>query len=242
MLYCCCCCCVSLQNTAVCGTRSLRTTATASSGWDCWRFWAISCPTPPPRSQVDGLVQSVWHAQRCRSSRCKAHVAMPMLFCCCFSAVGDIKCKFKNLRTVFNREYKSVQTSRTSGKLYQSKWKHFQQLLFLYESGDQDENLEEDQALRLQDAEDSEPGKIMRNGASSYTRPNRLSGSSTPSDDAAAQQLFCPASSDETKPLLQTPGRLSRPGSGRSYGRASADPRCHWSDAKVQQLISFYSG
>lgn len=172
-----------------------------------------------------------------------------MLFCCCFSAVDDIKCKFKNLRTVFNREYKSVQTSRTSGKLYQSKWKHFQQLLFLYESGDQDENLEEDQALRLQDDEDSEPGKMMRNGASSYPRPNRLSRSSTPSDDAAARQLFRPASSDETKPLLQTPGHaraapphLSRPGSGRSYGRVSVDSRCHWSDAKVQQLIWFYSG
>lgn len=45
-------CCVSLQNTAYCGTRSLWTTATASSDWHCWRFWAVSCPTPPWPSQV----------------------------------------------------------------------------------------------------------------------------------------------------------------------------------------------
>lgn len=192
---------------------------------------------------------------RCRSSECKSHVYTLVCLSRSSSAVDDIKCKFKNLRTVFNREYKSVQASRTSDKLYLSKWKHYQQLLFLCESCDEDESLEEDQALRPGEDESMEPesltiSSVMRNCSSSYTQPNRLSRSSTPSDDtrtscSAAQQLFYPASSDTSKASCQTPGRarqVSTAGSRCSDSRLSVDLRCHWSDTKVKQLILFYSG
>ncbi|XP_016894146.2 uncharacterized protein LOC103389356 isoform X2 [Cynoglossus semilaevis] len=53
--------------------------------------------------------------------------------------VDDIKSKFKNLRTVFYRENKAVTASRASGKPYVSKWKHYQQLLFLYDSCDEED-------------------------------------------------------------------------------------------------------
>ncbi|TNM92419.1 hypothetical protein fugu_019431 [Takifugu bimaculatus] len=171
-------------------------------------------------------------------------------------SVDDIKCKFKNLRTVFNREYKSVQASRMSDKLHLSKWKHYQQLLFLCESCDEDESLEEEQVLRPVEDENMEPesltiSSVMGNHSSSYTRPNRLSRSYTPSDDtrtscSAAQQLFHPVSSDTSKASCQTPGRartrqVSTPRSCCSDSRLSVDSRCHWSDTKVQQLILFYS-
>ncbi|XP_049593156.1 uncharacterized protein [Syngnathus scovelli] len=61
-------------------------------------------------------------------------------------SIEDIKCKFKNLRTVFNREYKVVQVSETSDKHYHSKWKHYQRLLFLcewYKDEESQDNLQE---------------------------------------------------------------------------------------------------
>lgn len=180
-----------------------------------------------------------------------------MCLSCSSSAVDDIKCKFKNLRTVFNREYKSVQASRTSDKQHLSKWKHYQRLLFLCESCDEDESLEEEQVLRQGEDEKMEPesltiSSVMGNHSSSCTRRNRLSRSYTPSDDtrtscSAAQQLFHPASSDTSKASCQTPGhartgQVSTPGSCCSNSQLSVDSRCHWSDTKVQQLILFYSG
>lgn len=194
---------------------------------------------------------------RCRSSECESHVYALVCLSCSSSAVDDIKCKFKNLRTVFNREYKSVQATRTSAKLHLSKWKHYQQLLFLCESCDEDESLENEQVLRPGEDENMEPesltiSSVMGNHSSSYTRPNRLSRSYTPSDDtrtscSAAQQLFHPASADTSKASCQTPGhpragQVSTPGSRCSNSRLSVDSRSHWSDTKVQQLISFYTG
>lgn len=46
-----------------------------------------------------------------------------------FSAVEDIKNKFKNLRTTFQRQYKMVQASGEG--LFIPQWKHYQQLMFL---------------------------------------------------------------------------------------------------------------
>lgn len=51
------------------------------------------------------------------------------LFCVLLLPVEDIKNKFKNLRTTFQRQYKLVRLSGGAGLVPQ--WKHFQQLSFL---------------------------------------------------------------------------------------------------------------
>ncbi|XP_070706063.1 serine-rich adhesin for platelets-like [Pempheris klunzingeri] len=191
--------------------------------------------------------------------------------------VEDIKCKFKNLRTVFNREYKVVQASRASDKLYVSKWKHYQQLLFLCESCDEDDSPDDLLILEPQEDKDLEygsqtPSSTLSSLSSSSTQPNsfiRFNNPSAPSSSAktnasAAYQVLLSASPEKVKLVSQTtaptlpaspstsrsdsksctnpsPLSLSASGSVQPDSRLSTDSRCHWNEAKVQQLISFYS-
>lgn len=48
----------------------------------------------------------------------------------------DVKTKFRNLRTIFQREHKAVTSNRTCGSedFYLPKWKHYQDLMFLCDS------------------------------------------------------------------------------------------------------------
>ncbi|KAM9840949.1 uncharacterized protein ACBR49_014474 isoform 2-T2 [Aulostomus maculatus] len=195
-------------------------------------------------------------------------------------SVEDIKCKFKNLRTVFNREYKAVQASRTSDKVYQSKWKHYQQLLFLCECCDDDDSPDDLQTLIPQGKKDLEHGSQTSSStlttlSSSSTEINsmKFSNTSTPSNSSqsvtktntsAAYQIFLSASSDNLKLASQrSPSTISAslsssplqtkhstdtssqyfsaPDAVQSDSRLPNDSRCHWTEAKVQQLISFYS-
>ncbi|KAI3362555.1 hypothetical protein L3Q82_012262 [Scortum barcoo] len=132
-------------------------------------------------------------------------------------SVEDIKCKFKNLRTVFNREYKAVQASRAD-KLYVSKWKHYQQLLFLCESCDEDDSQDDLQILTPQEDKDAEygnqtPSSTLSSFSSSSTQTNtiKLNNPSTPSSEAktststsTAYQIFLSASQDNLKLASQT--------------------------------------
>lgn len=191
-----------------------------------------------------------------------------------FFAVEDIKCKFKNLRTVFMREYKAVQASRASDLLYVSKWKHYQQLLFLCESCDEDESPDDLQIVTPEDDKDLERVNQMTTSAlsgfsSSCTQANKFDNPSTVSGDAktntsASYQIFLSAPPDhqklvssaaapalpaspstslpDTKQRNQSPLYFPTSGSVQPDRRLSADSRCHWSEPKVLQLISFYSG
>lgn len=167
------------------------------------------------------------------------------------SAVADIKCKFKNLRTVFNREHKSVQASRTSDRLDPSKWKHYQQLLFLSASCEEEELLEEGRALKSEDDKDPERGSLrtsssVRNSSSGHTQPDKFSQSCAPSEEAGTRRsTACQLSSDETAPSCHTSGPAQASllrASAQSDRRPGVDSRSHWSSTKVQQLIAFYSG
>lgn len=192
----------------------------------------------------------------------------------CLFVVEDIKCKFKNLRTVFNRECKAVQASRASDKLYVSKWKHYQQLLFLCESCDEDDSTDDLQIPMPQEDKDLQHGDQTSSStlssfsssstqansnkfsASAHTRSSQSdvktssTYSSVSADDAklagkAAPSTF-PASPSPSPPDTKTrvnPSSLKFPASGpvQADSRATTDSRCHWSDGKVQQLISFYS-
>ncbi|XP_029025708.1 uncharacterized protein LOC114867296 [Betta splendens] len=173
-------------------------------------------------------------------------------------SVEDIKCKFKNLRTVFNREYKAVQTSRASDKPYVSKWKHYQQLLFLLDSCEEGGSAEELQALTPQEDGDLED---LSSTACSSTQAESMRTSRRPARHSSAQSddppsggpasQICSAVSPNVKAHDQPAPSASSPSSTKSPDGCadavqadvglSADSRCRWSDAKVQQLILFYS-
>lgn len=60
------------------------------------------------------------------------------------SSVDDVKTKFRNLRTIFQREHKAVSSNKTCGSedFYLPKWKHYRELMFLCESCDEEEQQE----------------------------------------------------------------------------------------------------
>ncbi|XP_072228396.1 uncharacterized protein [Leuresthes tenuis] len=191
-------------------------------------------------------------------------------------SVEDVKCKFKNLRTVFNREYKAVQASKASDKHYASKWKHYQQLLFLCESCDEDDPPDDLHILMAQEGKDVElENQTASSNLSSFsssspqTNSIKLSNtcalsSSSQCDTSAAYHIFLsttpdnlrvasqaaapalPASPSRSLPDRKSCGNssllnVSASSSHQPDGRLMADSRCLWSEAKVQQLISFYS-
>lgn len=192
-----------------------------------------------------------------------------------YFAVEDIKSKFKNLRTVFNREYKAVQASKAADKLYMSKWKHYHQLLFLCESCNEDHNPNEVQTLISQQEEEDEVGyrtppvtsssltccftqtdKLKFHTATplsssqidtkdNTSAPYQIFLASSPDNHKLSNQVTLPACSSETKPSAGDPDSSPQNASASSPAqldiRLSADFRCHWTEAKVQELISFYS-
>lgn len=151
-------------------------------------------------------------------------------------SVDDIKSKFKNLRTVFNRELKSVQYGRVSDRPYVSKWKHYQQLLFLCESCDED------------DVSDEKDGD--RSPASTYCSPAQVNGSKSDGSTSAADtvsvsatmspyHVFISASPDRLKPETGPASLPEDPPTNPAP--PGADCHCYWTEDKVEQLIRFYS-
>ncbi|KAM8827676.1 uncharacterized protein AB9W97_004025 [Spinachia spinachia] len=161
-------------------------------------------------------------------------------------SVEDVKCKFKNLRTIFNREYKAVEASRGGDKLHMSKWKHYQQLLFLCEYCDEDEGQDDMQVPPPQGDQNlgnqTPPFALSGSARIKFRDAADIQANVKPADPTAGATLNAPASSpsQDTKPCTSRPP-LRSAGSVPGDSKLSADPRCHWSEAKVQQLIWFYS-
>lgn len=66
--------------------------------------------------------------------------------------VEDIKTKFRNLRTIFQREHKAVTSNKTCGSedFYLPKWKHYEGLMFLCDLCDEEESQEsQESCVRL---------------------------------------------------------------------------------------------
>lgn len=163
------------------------------------------------------------------------------LFLFLWFAVEDIKCKFKNLLTVFNWEYKAVQASKASDKPYVSKWKHYQQLLFLCQSCEEDSSADDVQILMVQESKDVKPGKHAPPSSLRLIYSCVLSSCTWSSSSQFL--LLLTAEKVKASPQAASPSRCPSdrvPCGNRSL--LSADPRCLWSEAKTQQLISFYSG
>ncbi|KAM4720580.1 uncharacterized protein FYW61_015942 isoform 2-T2 [Anableps anableps] len=179
-------------------------------------------------------------------------------------SVDDIKSKFKNLRTVFNREFKAVQANRTSNQPYVSKWKHFHQMLFLCESFEEDESPDDLQILMVcegRDPDHPDHGSLTSSSThSSISNTNSTLALCSPIKSesktitCSAYEVLFPTAADRYKltdhkaaptipssPAGSLPDRKSCRTSVPADDRASAESRCLWSEAKVQQLISFYS-
>lgn len=167
----------------------------------------------------------------------------------CFTVL-DVKCKFKNLRTVFNREYKAAQACRASDKLYVSKWKHYQQLLFLCESCEEDDSTDDLQDLEqgshtpsstLSSFSSSSTLNFSINHPSSHAKANTSAAYQICLEDSrqSAAAMLLPSSPSTSLPDIKpcTDSLISLQPDIRGV-----DSRCYWNEAKVQQLISFYSG
>ncbi|XP_051907901.1 uncharacterized protein LOC127591654 [Hippocampus zosterae] len=168
-------------------------------------------------------------------------------------SIEDIKCKFKNLRTVFNREYKVVQVSRTSDKRYHSKWKHYQRLLFLCEWCKDEES--PDNPRETPPREAPELGRQSQASAPGGSSRSTQTNNASDSDTSAGFRVFTAApdyaeardpktaspsgSPPDGKPCANPPPRKSSPVQ-LECGRNS-ESRCRWNESKVHQLISFYS-
>ncbi|XP_077441427.1 uncharacterized protein LOC144063594 isoform X2 [Vanacampus margaritifer] len=185
-------------------------------------------------------------------------------------SIEDIKCKFKNLRTVFNREYKVVQVSRTSDKHYHSKWKHYQRLLFLCEWCKDEESPDKQQNLMPQEAQVLELGNQL-----AFSTPSSSSCSTQTNNASTIEQTdaytntsarfhMVTAAPDDLQPQNQKTASTcpnSRSSSPLHSNICSnqptvkvflsspvqlecgpiSDSRCQWNETKVHQLISFYS-
>jgi len=189
---------------------------------------------------------------------------------CCTPCVSveDLKSKFKNLRTVFNREFKAGKSSREAAGRHAPRWKHYGELLFLSEScEDEPDGPEDAKILTPREGRD-----LDRDRDRDLDRGNQPSSSAQvtfgdPSLSGDPCQVFLPASPDDLKPAVAMfaaspsspapdpepdpepdPAPDPRPCTGPApldfSGSPLADgrPSCHWNEAKVQQLISFYSG
>ncbi|XP_029985301.1 uncharacterized protein LOC115415805 isoform X2 [Sphaeramia orbicularis] len=152
-------------------------------------------------------------------------------------SVDDIKSKFKNLRTVFNRELKSVQFGRASDRPYVSKWKHYQQLMFLCESCDEDD---------ASDEKDADPSPASTYCSSTYVNSSASNGSTSGADATAVSaaavspyHVFISASPDQLKTETGPASPPEDPPTNPAP--LSTESRCYWTEDKVEQLIRFYS-
>ncbi|XP_029941545.1 uncharacterized protein LOC115383492 [Salarias fasciatus] len=148
-------------------------------------------------------------------------------------SVEDVKYKFKNLRTVFSREHKAVQASRASETPHVSKWKHYQQLLFLSESCDEDDGVE---SYRDRAAEQG-----AQTSSCSFQADVEPGGGFQIFDSASPDHVKTAADSIPPSPVANDSLLGLSPSCVLQADRPGADGHCLWSDAKVQQLISFFS-
>lgn len=94
---------------------------------------------PPPVRFTGKAVVGFIDFQSCILCRRKKKCNLTLF--CFFFPVEDIKNKFKNLRTTFQRQYKMVKASKVcrSDDVFVPQWKHYQQLMFLQGCWDQDD-------------------------------------------------------------------------------------------------------
>ncbi|GLD56758.1 uncharacterized protein AKAME5_000906400 [Lates japonicus] len=188
--------------------------------------------------------------------------------------VEDIKNKFKNLRTTFQRQYKMVKASRVcrSEDVFVPQWKHYQQLMFLQGCWDQDDGVDDQPLSPLTLPQEENQSVLTSQGLiiSFLPSPSTSFPSTSTSSVPSNMMVKCYWTEERERALIafysehsclwnkksenhnnrQLRLRLlealraqlsdhSVLFSVQSDNRLSSDP-CYWSEAKVQQLISFY--
>lgn len=125
----------------------------------------------------------------------------------------DIKNKFKNLRTTFQRQYKMVKASKVcrSDDVFVPQWKHYQQLLFLQGCWDLDDG----------------PGDPP------------LSPLTVPQEESQPV-LTSPGLIISFLPTTSTSSPSSS--SSSSCVPSNMMVKCYWTEERERALITFYSG
>lgn len=128
----------------------------------------------------------------------------------------DIKTKFRNLRTIFQREHKAVSSNKTCGSedFYLPKWKHYRELMFLCESCDEDEPPED---KLFQEPRSSGLLQASPHPLQCLTTKPKAPPSPTPPDSQHSSPCSSPSPSTSSS---RTDSRLSR--RKRSSHRAAA--------------------
>lgn len=125
----------------------------------------------------------------------------------------DIKNKFKNLRTTFQRQYKMVKASKVcrSEDVFVPQWKHYQQLMFLQGCWDRDQD----------DGVDNQP-------LSPLTLPQEENQSVLTSQGLIISFLPSPSTSFPSTSTSSVPSNMM--------------VKCYWTEERERALIAFYSG
>lgn len=180
--------------------------------------------------------------------------------------VDDVKSKFKNLRTVFKRELKAVRRGRAGERCRGSRWKHFQQLLFLRDDEDDVAQDPSPASTQMNDNEsnDSAPGADVFSAPIVSVPAVSIPAVSTPAVSAPAVAAVSTSFADASASSAHVSTAVSPyhvlisaspdhfksetgPASppevpSTSPALLSAESRCYWTEEKVEQLIRFYSG
>lgn len=112
-------------------------------------------------------------------------------------SVEDIKTKFRNLRTIFQREHKAVSSNKTCGSedFYLPKWKHYRELMFLCDSCDEEEP--HDSSVLTLGSQDP-PCPLYYNGVSQMASLTSHNLKAPPSPTPPDSQHSSPSSSPST--------------------------------------------
>lgn len=124
----------------------------------------------------------------------------------------DIKNKFKNLRTTFQRQYKMVKASKAcnSDDVFVPQWKHYQQLMFLQGCWDQDDGTDEPPLSPLMvPQEESQPVLTSPGLIISFLPTTSTPSTSVPTSSCVSSNVVI---------------------------------KCFWTEERERALISFYSG
>lgn len=138
----------------------------------------------------------------------------------------DIKTKFRNLRTIFQREHKAVSSNKTCGSedFYLPKWKHYRDLMFLCDSCDEDEQPDSVHFCQLRGSGQAPPPALHYHAANQTasklnisTRGLKAPPSPTPPDSQHSSPSSSPSPSTSSS---HTDSRVS--GRKRASQRAGA--------------------
>lgn len=151
----------------------------------------------------------------------------------------DIKTKFRNLRTIFQREHKAVSSNKTCGSedFYLPKWKHYRELMFLCDSCDEDEpeelHFQEPQESRLRQLDSRAPSSSLHYPAVNQTPRVNITTRSLEAPPSPTP----PDSQRSSPPSSPSPSTSSSHTDSRPVGRKRAGHRATATTSEVMDFM-----